>query len=265
MKPVMCLMLLLCSTLLPAVKAAEVLVASGHAHYPPFMYRDGDQIAGVGADLTRLIFNEVGIEVVSRYVGPWERVMRKAQNGKIDLIVGAYKTKERERYLAFPREHYVEEPVVIFVNKNNAFDFDRWQDLNNKFGGTAIGESWGNAFDNYAEKHLNIQRLVHIDQSFKMISRNRLDYAIFALYPGRINLMKLGLEENIIALPKLVDAPRAYQAFAKNSQFTRYLNYYSKRIRELKQDGTVQRLIDKHMQRYEQNFTAAKLSLETTR
>ncbi len=234
--------------------AADVLIASGHTQYPPFMYRDGDEIIGVGPELTKMIFAEVGVEVISRHVGPWERVMRQAQSGKIDLIVGAYKTKERESFLLFPKEHYLEEPVVIFINKNNRFSFDRWQDLNNRFGATVIGESWGNEFDHYAEQNLNIQRLVQITQGFKMIERNRLDYAIYALYPGKINLMKLGLQDSIVALPKLVDAPRAYQAFSKKSPFTRYLDYYSQRIGELKQDGTIQKLIDRHMQHYQDNF-----------
>lgn len=251
------MMLLVCSTSLPT-KAGDVLIASGHAHYPPFMYKDGDEIAGVGADLIRIIFNELGVEVVSRHVGPWERVLRQAENGHIDLITGAYKTVEREQYLSFPQEHYFDEPVVIFINKNNPFNFNRWQDLVDKFGGTVIGESWGNEFDNFAANHLNIQRLVRIEQSFKMINRNRLDYAIYALYPGKINLMKLGLQDAITALPKLVDAPRAYQAFSKKSPYTRYLDYYSNRVRELKSDGTVQQLIDKHMARFEQNFTSVK-------
>lgn len=254
------LLALVCCACLPA-KAKDVLIASGHSEYPPFMYKDGDSIVGVGADLTKIIFSELGISVESRHVGAWERVFRQAQSGQIDLIVGAYKTKERERFLVFPKEHYFEEPVVIFINKHNPFDFNRWQDLVDKSGGTVIGESWGVKFDRFAKENLNIQRLVKINHSFKMINRNRLDYAIYALYPGKINLMHLGLENDIIAMPKLVDAPFAYQAFSQKSPFVKHLDYYSRRVKQLKNDGTVQRLIDKHMAHF-QRITSEALAAQ---
>ncbi|MCJ8271815.1 MAG: transporter substrate-binding domain-containing protein, partial [Psychrosphaera sp.] len=95
------------------VYPSDVLIASGHVEYPPFMYRQGDKIIGVGPDLTTMIFNELGITVDSKYVGSWNRVQRKAEAGEIDLIVGIYKTDVREKYLSYPDEPYVEEPVGI--------------------------------------------------------------------------------------------------------------------------------------------------------
>jgi polar amino acid transport system substrate-binding protein len=111
------------------VSASQILVASGHDEYPPFMWRQGNKIIGVGADLTTKIFAELGVKVESRYVGAWERVLRKAEKGQIDLIVGAYKTLERERYMQFPDEHYLAEPVVVFINKTRPVNFVLWQDL----------------------------------------------------------------------------------------------------------------------------------------
>jgi polar amino acid transport system substrate-binding protein len=242
------------SLLASSASAEQILVASGHDEYPPFMWRQGDKIIGVGADLTTMIFAELGIKVESRYVGAWERVLRQAGAGQIDLIVGAYKTFEREGYLHFPQEHYLAEPVVVFVNKAKPIKFELWQDLVDKRGGTVRGESFGDTFDAFAEHNLSLQRVIGISQSFKMMKRNRLDYSIYAKYPGKIRLIEMGLTGDIIPLPILIDAPLAFQAFSKKSPFVKYIPYFSRRIKELKADGTVDRLIKKYMQRWKTEY-----------
>lgn len=195
--------------LLPApVYANEVLIASGHDEYPPFMWREGD---------------------------------------KIDLIVGIYKNPERVKYLKYPEHHYYEEPVMVFIDKTRPFTFNRWQDLIGKRGGTVRGESFGEAFDRFALKNLKLQRVDSVSQTFKMMDRNRLDYSIYAQYPGKIKISDLRLQHTISPQPKRVAAAYAYQAFSKKSTFLQHLPYFNKRVMELKADGTVQHLIDKHM------------------
>ena len=242
--PIILLWLLCLST---PVYPVDVLIASGHVEYPPFMYRQGDKIIGVGPDLTTMIFNELGITVDSKYVGSWNRVQRKAEAGEIDLIVGIYKTAVREKYLSYPDEPYVEEPVGIFVQRGNLFKFDRWQDLIGKKGGTVMGESFGQDFDAFALKNLKLQHLSGITQSFKMIERNRLDYSIYALYPGLIKVIEAGMENKIDQLPNPVAKLPAYQAISKKSKYLVHLPYFNKRLIALKADGTVAALIDKHM------------------
>jgi polar amino acid transport system substrate-binding protein len=227
--------------------AKDVLIASGHAEYPPFMYRKGNQIIGVGVDITKMVFAELDIEVRSIYAGAWNRVQRKARAGNIDLIVGIYKTEERLEYLVYPQEPYVEEPVTLFVRKDSNFKLNNWKDLIGKKGGTVMGESFGGAFDQFAEQNLNIQRLSGITQSFKMIHRNRLDYSIYAFYPGLIKIIDAGMQAQIKHLTPPIVTQNAYQAMSKKSKFIKHLKYLDNRIGELKADGTIQTFIDKHM------------------
>ena len=229
-----------------------ILIASGHGEYPPFMYREGKNIVGVGVDITKLIFSELNIHVNSTYVGAWSRVQRKAKAGDIDLIVGIYKTDERLTYLDYPQEPYIAEPVGLFFYHKNPIDYKNWQDLIGLKGGTVLGESFGQEFDNFAKKHLNIIRLSGITQSFKMLKRNRLQYSLYALYPGLIKINDTNMKGQIISSPNYISTQNAYQAFSKKSQFIMHLPYFNKRIKELKADGIVQKLIDKHMKKFNQ-------------
>ena len=230
-----------------------VLVASGHGEYPPFMYREGRNIVGVGVDITKLIFSELNIHVNSTYVGAWSRVQRKAKAGEIDLIVGIYKTDERLTYLDYPQEPYIAEPVGLFFYHKNQIDYKNWQDLIGIKGGTVLGESFGQEFDNFAKKHLDIIRLSGITQSFKMLKRNRLQYSLYALYPGLIKINDANMNSQIISSPNYISTQNAYQAFSKKSKFIIHLPYFNKRVKELKDDGIVQKLIDKHMKKFDQN------------
>ncbi|MBV1911604.1 MAG: hypothetical protein KUG78_20095, partial [Kangiellaceae bacterium] len=62
---------LLCYTSVAGTK--ETLISSGHGGYPPFSWKQGDKIVGLGPDLAALIFKELDITVESRYLGPWKR------------------------------------------------------------------------------------------------------------------------------------------------------------------------------------------------
>lgn len=238
--------------------SGDVLIASGHSDYPPFMWKEGDKIVGVGTELTSIIFGEIGIKVNSKYTRPWKRLQKNAETGEIDLIVGIYKNEERLKYLIFPDESYTPDPVVIFVRKGKPFPFTEWKDLMGKQGGAIIGDSFGQEFDLFAENNLKIHRVVQISQALKMMALGRLEYVIGGLYPGRIQMIDMGFENEIEYLPKPLVTPMAYQAFSKKSKFIGHLPYFNKRIAELKADGTIDKLIEKYMTHWEETLKVKK-------
>lgn len=236
-----------------SLNTRPTLIASGHGEYPPFMYREGKNIIGVGVDITKLIFSELNINVDSIYVGAWSRVLRKAKSGEIDVVVGIYKTDERLTYLNYPQQPYIAEPVSVFFYHNNQIDYNHWQDLIGMKGGTVLGESFGQEFDSFAKKNLDIIRLSGITQSFKMLKRNRLQYSLYALYPGLIKIIDADMKGQILHSSNYVSTQNAYQAFSKKSNFIKHLPYFNNRVKELKADGSVQRFIDQHMKKLSQS------------
>lgn len=247
MKNKIFLSILVIVMLSPSANSSDVLIASGHSEYPPFMWKEGEKIVGVGIELTAMIFGELGIKVTSKYIGAWQRLQKSAEVGKVDLIAGIYKNEDRLKYLLFPDESYTPDPVVIFVRKGKSFPFTKWQTLIDKKGGAIIGDSFEQEFDQYAKSNLNIYRVKQIGQAFEMMIADRLDYVICGLYSGRIQTMKMGIQSDIEYLSTPLVTPIAFQAFSKKSKFIKYLPYFSKRISELKADGTIDKLIEKYM------------------
>ncbi|MBV1909951.1 MAG: transporter substrate-binding domain-containing protein, partial [Kangiellaceae bacterium] len=207
-------------------------------------------IVGLGPDLAALIFKELDITVESRYLGPWKRVNHYAQDGQIDLIAGMYKTKHRQVYLAFPKETYANDDVTLFVNSGSEFTYAKWSDLKSKAGCTTSGESFGTDFDEYAKQHLDLIEVVAFSQCLKMLQANRVEYAVNGLFPGIRDIVRFGLEDRIIKFPVPLITQPSYFAISKQSKFVKHIEYLSKRTRELKADGTIDRLLEENIKRW---------------
>ena len=234
-----------------------ILIASGHPEYPPFMWAENDKIVGAGPAIASKIFAELGIEVDVRAEGSWKRVLHRAKLGRIDFVVGAFKTPEREAYMSFIETPYIQDPVVIYVKKGSVFSFEQWGDLRGKVGATGSGESYGEAFDSYEKANLNITRVNDMNLALTMLVRDRVDYVICGFYSCWVNILKLDLEKKVEKLPHPVNSPVAYQAFSKRSPYAKHFGYYNKRFKELEESGEIARIIEKYMRYWQQQKQSA--------
>ncbi|MCX5681498.1 MAG: transporter substrate-binding domain-containing protein [Candidatus Omnitrophica bacterium] len=161
----------------------NVLVASGHPEYPPFMWQEGSRIIGVGPELLQIAFDELGIKVDARADGTWNEVIKKASEGKIDAVAALYRTDERQKFLNYSTS-FSKDPVAIFVSKKRSFPYQQWDDLIGKAGTTTIGDSYGQVFDDFMRNKLEVNRLKTVEDNFNQLLNAKADYFVFALYPG---------------------------------------------------------------------------------
>lgn len=233
---------------LAPTQAGEVLIASGHPNYPPFSWQRGEQIVGVGVELTEMIFNDLGIEVIFPVRGNWKRVQNGAAKGGIDLIVGIDKTWERTQYLAYPEQPYLDDMSVVWVRKGREFTFDKWGDLIGKRGTALLGESYGKDFDDFIARHLQMDWVSTPLQNLKKLEAGRSDYYPFSLYGGTLQLKRYGFEDRIRYLPNVIAKQGVYIAVSKKSIYAKYLPEISAAIQQRGVDGTIDRLVLKYLQ-----------------
>jgi len=232
--------------------ASDILIASGHPNYAPFMWREGDKIVGVGSELTEIIFGKIGIKVEGKYVGNWRRVQVSAKHGEVDVITGIYMTDERKTYLVYPPNPYVTISAVVWVWKGKAFKFEKWEDLIGKKGTAVLGESFGKNFDNFIKEKLDIERVPQFILNFKKLEKGRADYMPYGLYPGLIQAKLFGYADKIEYLPTPLYSEGLYIAISKRSKFNKYLHEFEKGIKETIAAGTVDKLIKKYLDYYEE-------------
>ena len=119
MKRSACLFLLAAMIAVPsaarAEDACEKIVMTGHPDYPAMAYRAGDRIDGAAPALVAAIAEDLGVPLVSRYLGSWSEAQEAAREGKADMIVGVYRNDEREKYLDYAEPAFAYDTVVVFV------------------------------------------------------------------------------------------------------------------------------------------------------
>ena len=240
------------------VKEDKVLIASGHPEYPPFMWKEGDKIVGVGPDLLELALNEMGVAVSFDYKGTWEEVQKKTNEGEIDMIVALYETEERKEYLLYTIP-YGTDPVVAFVKQGNDFEYSEWSDFNDKKGVTTVGESFGTEFDTYMEDELQMIKYDTVDECFKAIENGDADYFVYALYSGQMEAKQLGYA-NIDYLKEYVTTEDWCMAISKKSPFADRIEDINTEIKKLMDQGKVDELTGENANKF-----AAKLQEDIVR
>jgi polar amino acid transport system substrate-binding protein len=98
-----CCMLLLFAVLLNASAHARKLVLAA-TEYPPY-YSETLPRGGPVADLTETALRKAGFEVEVRFM-PWARALKLGEQGKVDGLIGVWRSPERELSFIYS------EPVV---------------------------------------------------------------------------------------------------------------------------------------------------------
>lgn len=246
-----------------SARSDDILTACGDMDYPPFTYsaelsahkdrvglKIGDTIKGVCPEILELVFGELGIKVDSRYAGNWKRCQKTVEEGKVDIIMGAYKTEEREDIYAYPGTPVSTDPVTIFVWKSREFKFDQWDDLKGKRVGIARGTSAGQSFDNWLKKNASVDVAPRRVNNYKKMEIGRIDCCVGGKYAELIEINSYGFKGKVVPLKNSVKAENIYVAISKKSEFVKYLPHLEDGLKKLHADGTVDRLISKHLEQY---------------
>jgi polar amino acid transport system substrate-binding protein len=233
----------------PTSPAARVgIVASGHPEWPPIMFRSGSVIDGAGPALVKKIFADLGVNVEVPYTGTWDEVQAKARSGEVDMLVAAYKTTEREGYMVYS-DPYTTDPVAIFVARGKSFPFPNWNVLIGRKGVAMVGDSYGQAFDDFAAANLALTRVVTAAEAYSLIAGGQADYFLYSLYAGDDYLKSAGATAQFESLPTFVNEENFYITISKQSPYVSYLRLLNQEIAKYKADGTITTLINQYKNR----------------
>lgn len=244
-------------------RAAEgrTIRLSAHPEFPPFMYQQGDKMAGIIPELTERILSELGLSVQNTSIGPWARVQAIAQDGDIDVIAGIYKTNDRVTYLDFVPTPVIANEVMVWVKQGQTFPFASWEALQGRKMGGIIGDKYSPEFDAFLEQHADtipIERVTSVEQNFKKLLAGRIDFMIYSRYVGMLVAQKMGITDQIEVLPKVVFTGLFYVAFSKKSDLKKLLPKVDRLIIQYKENGTVEALVQSCIAKYVEMTKGAK-------
>ncbi|MEY2690057.1 MAG: hypothetical protein RL375_4257 [Pseudomonadota bacterium] len=247
--------LLLTLAAVPARAAGDCsrVVLSAHPDYPPYHWAEGDKLVGASVALTGRILDELGVPWEARFVGPWPRVLKSAEYGEIDLVLSLKRTPEREAYLTFTATPSFPNPMAVFVSRARPLKFDSPEDLVGKRGGRSAGDRFGDVFDRYAEKHLQIEDADSLAVNFAKLAAGRIDYVVTGLYTGRAHLLQTGQSDRLVALPRPVNEGEVHHGFSRRSACASLLAAMDAKLAAAQRSGLPARLIEDALQLWQRN------------
>ncbi len=258
--------LLLGFTLLPtwlmAAGKCERLVATGNPEYPPYLWRDPKnpkQLIGANADLLKRIGSELGLTIDVIYTGPWSRAQDEVRTGRVDLIAGAFLTLSRLESMDYIHPAIYETSSVVWIRKGQAFPYAGWNDLRGHSGRTLVNNSFGQAFDTFAQRNLQLETVPSLSQAFQMLLLERSEYVVYEQYPGLALARKMNIADQLEVLSPPVSSEGLFLTLSHDSACNEpwLRGQLAKKMTELTAAGLPQSLLQSNLERWEQETAQA--------
>lgn len=223
----------------PDYKLAECkkITVAGPDQWNPNSYFDtkSQRNKGLGYALFERIAetNKIPYQVLSNL--PWQRVLKYAEDGQVDIIVVIYQSLQRSQYIEFSQPYFTDN-IKIYVKKGHEFNFSTIKDLQGKNGLFPAGASYGDQFDSNAN-NLNLVGKTHINELFMYLIKETADYAIQESTRAGRFLSENKLEQQIVALPHtFLDVP-VRLGFSRNSRCSNLVNKVKSGFQNIVQSG----------------------------
>ncbi|WP_233407491.1 substrate-binding periplasmic protein [Marinomonas spartinae] len=232
------------------------LTATGNSEYPPFLWRSPNNdhdLLGANAFFIEALSKRIGVPIKLEHVGPWSRAQSEVKSGRIDLMAGAFYTSARADYMDYFSPVILHTTSVVWQRKGNQFPFHSKEDLIGKWGVTVINNSFGQVFDEFAQRHLNILSVASLSQAFLMLAADRVDYVLYEKNPGEAYVAMLGLSGKIVPVEPSISSEGLYLTMSKDSPCNtdELKQKIAKALRDMRQDGVAEASLMKGLKEWD--------------
>ncbi len=217
----------------------ETLTMVTNAEFPPYEYKEGDNVVGIDADVAQAIADKLGmkLEIVDT---KFDAIIPGVQSGKYDMgMAGMTVTPEREQSVAFS-DSYAKGIQSIIVKQGS--DIKSVDDLSEK---SKIGVQLGTTGDIYAKDDFGDEAVQEFDKGAD---------AVQALLAGKIDCVIIDNEpaKSFVAANEGLEilstsyAEEEYAICFKKDN-TELQTKVNGALKELIADGTLQKIVNKYI------------------
>ena len=215
-----------------------VLTMGTNATFPPYEYKDGDDVVGIDAEIAQAMADKLGLqlEIVDM---DFDSLVASVQSGKIDMsLAGMTVTEERKQNVDFT-DSYATGVQVIIVKEDS--DIASADDLEGKLIGVQQGTT-GHLYcsDDFGED--NVIPYANGATAVQALLQGKVDCVVIDQEPAKAFVEA---NEGLKILETAYTTEDYAAAVSKdNPALTAALN---KALQELKDDGTIQGILDKYI------------------
>lgn len=244
MRNIMSVALLIYTVLTYSIAGAScdggTVVVSGKTGYPPISWRTSQGLDGLGYSVIEKILPNQSIGRSSAL--PWRRVLKMAEKGKIDIIVGIRETEERSKFLTFLPTPLMDVSQNIFYMRGSGIQSR--EDLKGKVGGYISGTVFDPNFEEYAKRNLNLRGVASLDQNLKKLSSGRIQYLLSPLLPTIHYIKENNFDIDIAFIAAPIFTTNERIAISKKSACLSKLDAMDSNLRALKNQDYIYNQFD---------------------
>lgn len=216
----------------------ETLVMATNAEFPPYEYWENNQIVGIDAEVAAAIADKLGMELRIDDMA-FDATLAALQSNQADIVMaGMTVTEERLQSVNFS-DSYAEAHQVVIVTEDS--EIATVDDL----AGKQIGVQTNTTGDIYTTDDFGdeaIQRYNRGADAVLALTEGMLDAVVIDLEPAKAFV---AANEGL----KILETEYATEeyAIAINKNNTELLEKVNTALQELKDDGTLQQIVDKYI------------------
>lgn len=219
------------------VKEGTLIMAT-NAYFPPYEYYEGNKIVGIDAEIAEAVATKLGLKLEIEDM-EFDSIITAVQSGKADMgLAGITVTEDRKKNVNFS-DSYATGIQAIIVTEDS--DIQSADDLADKM----IGVQLATTGDIYAKDDFGED---HVD------AYNKGGDAVMALLSGRVDAVIIDNEpaKSFVAANeglKVLETEYVTEDYAAalNKDNEVLLNAVNKAIKELKDSGELQKILDKYI------------------
>ena len=219
-------------------KDCSRIVVTGHPNYAPVSFATGSSLEGGAIALVRRLAQDAGVPVTVLNAGSWEAAQAATADGTADVIVGIYKTPEREKMLDYVTPAMAEDPSSVIIRSDAKLAYKKWSSLVGKKGLVSEGESYGPRFDAFMAEQLTVEKVKGFPALFAGLESGAGDYGLIGYYAALTGAPK---DKVKIAVKSFVSEPM-YIAFGRKSACRNLEPAFRRGMKAAVRDGTVDKL-----------------------
>jgi len=238
------------------VVCEKPLLTGWSASWEPLVMGSFDNPTGFDKDILQATIDAAGCSLrQAKLAVPWARQLNSIKTGQLDIITGASKTTEREKYAYFT-EPYRYESVTIFVlaeklSEFTSITFKEWITKPVVLGleyDNFYGEEVKSILSVYPEK---IYKVKMNEQNIQKLRSHRIDAYIGFVPAEPIRLNKMGLQEEIVPVSHFkINTGQVHFMLSKKSNNQQVVGRLNEGLKEIKNNGVYEQILRKYVEKY---------------
>ncbi len=217
--------------------------------WPP--YTVGEAAAaptsGLIVELMEELFQRID-HPVTLMLHPWKRCIYMVKNNQADALMLTVHTVERERFACF-REPFFENKILFYHRNELEFSWNSFADLKGLTIGVVDGAKYSQEFQDAVQQYqLQTEVVSSIELNLNKLMAGRIDITpVLDVVAARMIADNQSYAGIVASIEKPLRTTPMQMAISRRSDLMDYKKQINQAIKDMKADGTVDRLYKKYV------------------